>query len=129
MFHGKQVVHPEKLIPMDTAEELSIRSRKQNWSIQRQLDVGAEQEVNMCEALEELMQDCREAGREEGREEGRDQGRQSELQEVCSTLFQIGTDEATIATLLHMRGVEPEQAAVMMEQCRCQEKMQHTPVG
>ena len=68
----------------------------------------------MCEALEELMQDCR----EEGREEGRDQGRQSELQEVCSTLFQIGTDEATIATLLHMRGVEPEQAAVMMEQCR-----------
>lgn len=65
-------------------------------------------------ALEELMQDCR----AEGREEGIGQGRQSELQEVCSTLFQIGTDEATIATLLHMRGLDTEQAAELMERCR-----------
>lgn len=81
-------------------------------------DLGAEEEVNMCEALEELMQDCRAEGRKEGREEGIGQGRQSELQEVCSTLFQIGTDEATIATLLHMRGLDTEQAAELMERCR-----------
>lgn len=71
-------------------------------------DLGAEKEVNMCEALEELMQDSRE------------EGRKSELQEVCCTLFQMGTDEATIATLLQMRGVEPEQAAEMMKQCCCE---------
>lgn len=74
------------------------------------LDVGAEEEVNMCEALEELMQDCR--------EEGIDQGRQEELQEVCSTLFKLGTDENTIAALLHMRGLDTEQATDLMERCR-----------
>ncbi len=67
-------------------------------------DFGAEEEVNMCEAIEQMVQE----------------GRQSELQEVCSTLFKMGTDETTIATLLHLRGLEPEQAAELMKQCRVQ---------
>lgn len=28
LFQGRQVIQPENLTPMDTAEELSIRSRK-----------------------------------------------------------------------------------------------------
>ena len=39
---------------------------------------------------------------------------------VCSTLFQMGTDEATIATLLHKRGLESDQAAKLMQLCRAQ---------
>ena len=79
-------------------------------------DFGAEEEVNMCEAIEQMVQE----GVERGLEKGLHQGRQSELQDVCSTLFQMGTDEATIATLLHKRGLESDQAAKLMQLCRAQ---------
>lgn len=92
-------------------------------------DFEAEKEVNMCEAIEQMIQDGVEEGRALGIQEGEargkalgiDQGRQSELQEVCRSLFQLGTDESTIASLLHMRGLDAKQAAELMEQCRQKE--------
>ncbi len=79
-------------------------------------------EINMCEAFEALMQESREEGVAKGKALGIDQGRRTELQEVCSSLFQLGTDETTILSLLLMRGLNEQQAAELMDQCRLEQK-------
>ena len=51
---------------------------------------GEEEEYNMCQALEELMEDNRNEGRNEGRSEGRNEGNLEKTKTVVRNLLQMG---------------------------------------
>ncbi len=64
---------------------------------------GEKREVrNMCTALEELKNECRQEGRKEGRKEGMLEGRSEGIRESVSKLLRKGFSALEVADLLDL---------------------------
>ena len=60
---------------------------------------GEEEEYNMCQALEELMEDNRNEGRREGRNEGRNEGTLEKTKTVIKNMLDRGYEIEDICAI------------------------------
>ena len=73
IFNGKKVIQPEQLRELDTTElvQLVVKGKITNVTI----DLSEEtEEVDMCKAIDDMMQDSRAEGLAEGMEKGKAEG-------------------------------------------------------
>lgn len=73
IFNGKKVIQPERLRELDTTElvQLVVKGKITNVTI----DLSEEtEEVDMCKAIDDMMQDSRAEGLAEGMEKGKAEG-------------------------------------------------------
>ena len=73
IFNGKKVIQPEQLRELDTTElvQLVVNGKITNVTI----DLSEEtEEVDMCKAIDDMMQDSRAEGLAEGMEKGKAEG-------------------------------------------------------
>ena len=61
---------------------------------------GEEEEYNMCQALEELMEDNKNEGRREGRREGRNEGTLEKMKTVVRNMLDRGYEIEDICAIV-----------------------------
>ena len=77
---------------------------------------GKEEEYNMCQALEELMEDNRNEGRREGRNEGRNEGSLEKTKTVVRNMLDRGYE---IEDICAIAGCEASFVEEVKRSCSC----------
>ncbi len=111
----KQAAGEYEEILIDSIMQVSISANRQVY------EEAKKEDITMCEALKDLMQEEIKAGRDEGREEGREEGRKEGREEGREEGRKEGREE-TIYGLVSEGDLSPEKGAqklgVSVEQLR-----------